>query len=176
MAALTIRSVTAWLKQQAAAQCTPEELHRLHSLVDTAEAAAKARTEQQTAARARLEALALESGFADVTSFLRATMPGTIPDPGQQPIRLPVPARRPYFDPLDPNPVLTAVTHCNPENYPEWVKKRLAEGWDLEELHYKQHRLALKARGITPLHEDSVQLYNDLASKTAAFRRVKKRK
>lgn len=175
MAALTIRSVTAWLKRDAAAQCTPDELHALYPLLVEAESVASARVEQQTAARARLEALARESGYPDVTALLRATMPGTIPEPGQQPFGLPVPSRRPYFDPLDPNPVLTALTHCKPENRPRWVQEKLAAGWDLTELHYRQHRLALKARGIEPLY-DSVEKYEQLSSKTAAFRRAKKRK
>lgn len=172
MAALTIRSVTAWLKRDAAAQCTPDELHALYPLLVEAESAASARVEQQTAARARLEALACESGYPDVTAFLRATMPGTIPEPGQPAA---VPARRPYFDPCDPNPVLIALTHCKPKNRPPWVQEKLSAGWDLAELHYKRHRLALKSRGITPLY-DSIEKYHELSAKTAAFRREKKRK
>lgn len=175
MAALTIRSVTNWLKNGAAAQCTPSELHSLYSLLGEAESAAAARVEKQTAARSRLEALARESGYPDVTAFLRATMPGAMPDPGQPAGRLPVPARRPFFDPLDPNPTLFALTHCKPENMPDFVKTRLAEGWDLEELHYKKHRLALKSRGITPLY-DSIEKYHELSARTSAFRREKKRK
>lgn len=175
MAALTIRSVTNWLRQDAAGQCTPDELHALYPLLSDAESAAEARVQQQTAARARLDALARESGFADVASFLRSTVPGAMPEAGQATGRVAVPSRRPYFDPLDSNPVLTALTHCKPENRPDWVKKRLEEGWDLEELHYKKHRLALKSRGITPLY-DSIEKYEELSSKTAAFRRVKKRK
>lgn len=174
MAALTLKSVTNWIQRDAAGQCTPADLDQLLPLISAARSAAAARVEQQSAARARLEALAHESGFPDVATFLRSTMPGIAPTPGQVP-KLQIPPRRPYFDPLDPNPTLAALTHSRPENRPAWVAARLAEGWDIEELHYKKHRLALKSRGIEPLY-DSIAKYAELSAKTAAFRREKRRK
>lgn len=167
---VTWKTIEAWVRHVAASTCTPEQLRRLGQLAAEAEVQAAALQRERLTAKAKLEVLAAEAGYSDVLAFLRAAVPDAL-SAVAGPLR--VAPRRPYFDPLSALPELLALTHCRRDHYPDWVKTRLAEGWDLEELHYKKHRVALKVRGLTPLY-DSVAKFKELAATTTAVRWVKK--
>jgi hypothetical protein len=115
----------------------------------------------------KLEALAREQGYAGVEDLLQKARGEaarrSAPPPGRQPRSE---LRKPYLDPLDPDPKeLYALSKTLPENYPQWVKRALDRGFVLDELKYKNHAAACRRLGLQQLY-DAHQKFQELAKAT----------
>lgn len=160
---LNYNAVLAWL-ESSAVDCTTEQINKMIGVLLEAEDKAKGREAACKHALAQALELAKKAGFDSIEALLRAANPGQ-PQPAtaatvsDKPVAIP---RRPYLDPLDPNPTQAWAVFANrPAHTPDWIKTRLAEGWSLSELHYKNHHSAMKARNMKPLY-DAVQKHAEL--------------
>lgn len=164
--ATTYNAVESWLRTQAG-ECSSAQLQHLYELLRTAMDTAQQREASSQEALARLEALAREQGYASVEDLLRKARGDaarrTVPPPGRQPRSE---LRKPYLDPLDPDPKeLFALSKTLPANYPQWVKRAMERGFTLDELKYKNHAAGCRRLSLTPLY-DAHQKFSELAKST----------
>jgi phage anti-repressor protein len=81
--------------------------------------------------------------------------------------------RKPHLDPCNPEAhELYALTKYRTENYPEWVKERLQQGFSVEDLHFKNHAAAMRrVLGQEPLYDSTERYHALLAKEAVPFRR-----
>lgn len=132
----------------------------------TAMAAVSQREAQSQDALAKLDALAREQGYGSAEELLQKARGETArrsPSLGRQPRSE---LRKPYLDPLDPDPKeLFALSKTLPENRPEWVKRALERGFTLDDLRYKNHAAACMRLGLPQLY-DAREKFAELSKAT----------
>lgn len=168
--ALSWETIFRWVHEEAD-KCTSAQLYDLHYALEEARDRARSRDAARSDALAKMQALAADAGYQSVEALLLATNPSGLP--ALQGRRQSVP-RKPYFDPTSPNPELVALAHRSTDTLPDWVKQRYAEGWTADELHWKNHKNALKRRGITPLYDSAVKFKELQAREPRGLQRAKK--
>jgi len=151
-------TVARWL-DEAASACTPAQLDELATRLAAARQQAEARASQLSAARAAAEAAAKAAGVS-LEELLRIAPAG-----GKQPAKVrPKDSRKPYLDPFNPQSECYAISSRRGHKIPEWAERLIEQGWAVEELHYKRHAAALRARGQQPRY-DAVARYKQLTGK-----------
>lgn len=155
-------AVIDWIDSSAADECTADELDRLSTRISAA--VARAVAARRAEALAQATKIAKEFGF-DSLDELRSDAPRnrreTLADGRGTRSGL----RKPHLDPLDPGACeLLAITKMRPENYPNWVKERLAEGFTVAELHFRNHEQGLARLGLGEPRYDAVARHKDLVT------------
>lgn len=168
--ALSHKTIVTWLDTDAGA-CTMQQLEVIQEALDDAKERARQRERNRSDALAKMQALAKEAGFESPEALLLASSPAALP--ALQGRRQSVP-RKPYFNPLSENPELVALAHRSPETLPAWCRDLFAQGWTADELHWKNHKNALKRRGITPLYDSAVKFKELQAREPRGLQRAKK--
>lgn len=168
--ALSHKTILAWLDSDADS-CTLAQLEVLQEALNDAKDRARQREQARSTALAQMQALAKAAGFDSPEALLLASSPAGLPT--LQGRRLSVP-RKPYFSPLSPDPELVALAHRSPETLPSWCRELFSQGWTADELHWKNHKNALKRRGITPLYDSAVKFKELQAREPRGLQRAKK--
>lgn len=168
--ALSLKTVVIWLDTDAG-QCTLEQLEVIQAALNDAKDRARQRERIRTDALTQMQALAKAAGFDTPEALLLASSPAGLP--ALQGRRQSVP-RKPYFNPLSPNPELVALAHRSEDTLPSWCRELFAQGWTADELHWKNHKNALKRRGITPLYDSAVKFKELQAREPRGLQRAKK--
>jgi hypothetical protein len=159
MATLNYDSVYTWIAQRGP-DCTPAQLDRLTELLaQVTEQAAQRESRSRDALDAANRA-ARDAGYASIEDLLSRA--GSRSRKPARPANAAAP-RRPHMDPLDPNSDAYALTKF--KVLPPWAQARLAEGFTMQDLHYKRHAAAMRrVLGREPVY-DAVARHNALLTR-----------
>lgn len=153
---ITTKTIFSWLTKHANS-CTLAELTAMQELLDMAHKDATAKAQRIATALAAAEVAAKAAGLS-LSELVMRERTG-----GQHQAAL-TNIRKPYLNPFDAeSPLYALSTKRHGQSLPQWAADLVAQGWELEELHYKNHAEALAKRGIAPAY-DAEERYQRLVA------------
>lgn len=157
-----------WLKFKAVDECSASELEELDGLILVAIDEVRNRDSRRKAALEKMALVAKELGFSSIDEVFGSrakTSQTSLRGERRGNSQFVSGARRPHMNPMDPN--ASDVWALNKvKQLPAWAELLLSQGWTIEELSYKNHARAMKARGLTPLY-DAVQRHSEILAAEA---------
>jgi hypothetical protein len=161
MATLNYDSIYNWIAQRGP-DCTPAQLDRLAELLAQVTDLAAQRESRSRSALDAANRAARDAGYASIEDLLSRV--GSKPrKPARHANAGAAAPRRPHMDPLDANSDAYALTKY--KVLPEWAQARLAEGFTMQDLHYKKHAAAMRrVLGCEPVY-DAVTRHNELLTR-----------
>lgn len=146
---LSFVGVRRWLEDNALS-CSEEELHTLASIIEAAIPVVERKNEAVKQKLTQIVELAREAGLDEkavarlVSSKAEQASGSRLPRTG---------VRRPYMNPFDPQSGIYAFPPNHPDKMPDWAKQALAQGWEKEEMHYKNLAAAWAKRNMRRLYD-----------------------